>query len=311
MELTPKKDGLRRAATGGRFWTAIGSHARRHAVFATLGLLLAAGCGRQPPPTGTAVAEELPERDSDAQVPLPAWAPYQAELSEKARKLTGRLAAMARPAARRAKKPATPSATTTAIEAAARAYATAATPAERQAILERVAGIDDERLLPLVRESFDYPEPAVRLAALDVLADIGGRAAGRLIAAALRDPAPEVRREALYQLDAPAVTPAEKPALVSTAIGDREAVVRFAALDAAESLPPADRLQVLATALASEYRDVRTEALILLQGENSAAAQNVAVSALTTTDPDFHREVEETLELMRGCMTAAGEKAAP
>ena len=281
-----------------------------------LAAVLLTGCGQQSgvatPPLPKSAATGASIRPEDETAVTPPWAAtLQPMIREKTKRQRDDLAKLARrrplPSATSGTVPAasTPTAAEVArVDAALARYAEAATPKVRQEILEQVAGVDDERVLPMVRQSLEDPEPAVRRAGLQVLDGIGGKNAAPLVAQALRDTSTDVRREAVYLIAAPAVQGEERQPLLATAIGDPEAAVRFAALDTVDILAPAERLVVLGQALSSTYRDVRTEALVLLQGENTPEARAAVTQALNTDDPDFKREVQDTLDLMQGRLQA-------
>lgn len=285
------------------------------AALALATLLMLTGCGRGGQPPAAHPATGAPQAttpffnaEEDDPPPSPHAVAHQAAVEQKLPAQRARLARLSqhRPAPRstepaRAAEPRTAATIATAVAA----YAAAPNPAARAQVLDSVSGLDDARLLPLVESGLEDPETAVRRAAIGVLASLSAPPAARLIAKALRDQATDVRREAVYMIDSPAVAAEEKQTLVTTAVADPEGPVRFAALDAAEALPPAARLHVFEQALASQYPDVRTEALVLLQGENTPEARAVVDRTLTATaDVDFRREVEETLELMKGALNA-------
>jgi HEAT repeat protein len=157
-----------------------------------------------------------------------------------------------------------------------------------------------------------FSEPLTRRETLDALAVIGRGRAGEdeILAAALGDAAPEIRRrgvEVAAAIDRRLGNSAHA-ATLRGALGDKSPDVRSAVLREIETLPPAEATEVLVVALRDhdpDHRRAAEEATLALALRNPEAAAAAAERLLESPDGSARRSGLPLLERIAGRAPAA------
>jgi HEAT repeat protein/ATP/ADP translocase len=162
----------------------------------------------------------------------------------------------------------------------------------------------DAAAMSVAAQAASDPDPAVRRVSVEVLAEIGGRGAAPVFFRALNDDDPVVRAAALRgiaRLGPEADTDGERDSGVTAMLGDAEASVRLAAVEAAsvrdgrgtsEGLRPllADpdpwvRARTAAVLLGSDAGEEARRTLAVMASSREAEWRTSAVAVLAEADP--------------------------
>ena len=151
--------------------------------------------------------------------------------------------------------------------------------------LERIAQ-NDPQARDAIRQMLLDPDPQVRSAAADSLADIEDKAAVPQLLGLLADPEASVRREALGSLGELEAKDAAPD--VAGLLKDPDPRVRQEAADVLGGLQAKDAAEFLTAALADADEEVRGEAIASI-GEVGAASAAPVLRDMYTKDPGPHR----------------------
>lgn len=110
-----------------------------------------------------------------------------------------------------------------------------------------------------------------------------------LALSAMESPSQDVRRAALASINQ--LQSSELLPVVRRALADSSAEIRLLALHEARMKAPVLRLNLLETAIRSEFADTRDGALIELSRENPKAAVPIMMEGLNSADADFRERV--------------------
>ncbi len=157
-----------------------------------------------------------------------------------------------------------------------------------------------------------FSEPLTRRETLDALAVIGRGRAGEdeILAAALGDAAPEIRRrgvEVAAAIDRRLGNGAHA-AILRNALSDKSPDIRMTVLREIETLPPGEATDVLVVALVDRdpiSRRAAEDATLALAGRNPEAAAAAAARLLESTDGSARRNGLPLLERIAGRAPAA------
>jgi len=183
---------------------------------------------------------------------------------------------------------------------------------DRQADIRKLAaeriGTTSRRLSrPALRAALDDKEEAVRNAALDALTTIESAAPLSPVRAALRSSHADMRATAVARLPELRGTSPLVPGLVADALGDADAAVRTAALDALHALAPEGSFEPARVALDRGPADIRSAALLRLARAGLTLAPE-GRGMLAAAQDDAEQSVRSTAFLV--AVASRGELAA-
>jgi HEAT repeat protein len=169
-------------------------------------------------------------------------------------------------------------------------------------IIETLGRLRVPDVLPKLRALIEAPHGEdVRAAVVRAVRDLGVESGGAdLLLKAVRDPAPQVRGEAIRAISA--LQGEEAFEAVAACVGDSDAHCAYAAVTALGQLGNAKAIPILETIASSDAGEMglRVEAVRSLGKLQAQGSARALVQLLSKTDEDVRREVTKALSKLQG-----------
>lgn len=181
------------------------------------------------------------------------------------------------------------------VERIGQLIAKAGTTAEKLALIGELSGMGGEPTIRLLTELLGDADSEVKLAVLELMAELADVAVLPAIDQALGDPDREVREAAIEVLDA-IEAPNACATLLTRALGDDDEDLRDTAFSVLDNKLPEEQQLVFAETISSPIRDVRAQTVDMISYNPSPRAFEILVNGLRDADPEIVDETRWTLD---------------